>query len=250
LTINLGKWDTLMGYEVIDATGNAFYSHSFMFFELPFTQTGLTAAYKVTDALTVTGGITRGWDQALKDVNGSLDATGQIAWTQGAWGATMNVTTGDQEATGSGLDGWRTVIDLIGTYQYSDNLKLAANVDYGWEPQVNAGGTASWYGAAIYAGYTISPMFTANVRGEFFDANNGFLPAAIGPVVPNHFFEGTLGVSITPFPNGIGDKISGQWTSGLVIRPEIRLDYADVGAWSGDNAHDQLTAAIEAYYAF
>ncbi|HMD55806.1 MAG TPA: outer membrane beta-barrel protein, partial [Phycisphaerae bacterium] len=45
-----GKFDTLLGYEVIQPTGNPFYSHSFIFnYSAPFTNTGFMAQY-VPDA--------------------------------------------------------------------------------------------------------------------------------------------------------------------------------------------------------
>lgn len=251
LTLTAGKFVTLLGNEVINPSGNPFYSHSFMFGEIAFAQTGLLGAYSWTDSLSTTVGFTRGWDQALKDINGSLDLLGQVVYKSGNWNFIVNVSSGNQEPTGSGLDGWRTVIDPIISYQYSDNLKLSSELMYAWEPQVDAGGTAQWYGAALYAGYKLSDMFTLNARGEWLDSPDGFLPTAIGfSAGPNQFYELTLGVSITPFPNGWGEVVSGNYTSGLVIRPEVRCDYADHGTWTGDNTHDQLTAAIEAYYAF
>jgi hypothetical protein len=250
LLVTVGKFDTLLGNEVINPTGNMFFSHSFLFNEVALTQTGIMANYSINDSITATAGLTRGWDQALDDNNGSLDLLGQVTYKTGNWNFLLTVSSGDQEATGSGLDGWRTVLDPIVTYQYSDNLKLTCEAMYGWEPQVDAGGTAQWYGACVYAGYKLTDMFTLNGRGEWLDAPDGFLPTGLGGVGPNQYYELTLGVAITPFPNGIGDSVSGNITSGLVIRPEIRVDYADHGVWPGDNAHDQLTAAIEAYYAF
>jgi hypothetical protein len=254
LTLTVGKFDTLLGEEVINPTQNLFFSHSFLFGEVALTQTGMLANYNFTDSLGATVGFTRGWDQALKDVNGSLDLLGQVTYKTGNWNFLLTVSTGDQEATPvpgtPGVDGWRTVLDPIATYQYSDNLKLTGEAMYGWEPQVDVGGVAQWYGACVYASYKLTDMFTLNGRGEWLDAPDGFLPTGLGNVGPDQFYELTLGVAITPFPNGIGDAVPGNISSGLVIRPEVRVDYSDHGVWSGDNSHDQLTAAIEAYYAF
>jgi hypothetical protein len=243
LTVTVGKFDTLLGYEVIDPTQNTFFSHSFLFTQIPLTQTGVLVGYNVMSGLTVTGGFTRGWDQALKDTNGSLDALGQIKYTQDKLTLILNASTGDQEPTGSGLNGWRTVFDAVAQYAYADNLTLAVNADYGFEPQVDAGSTGQWYGAAVYGTYKISQMFSVSGRAEWFDDQDGVAPVSFNPGVPNTYYELTLGVAIKPFPtNNIG--------SNLVIRPEVRLDYADKPTWVGDNSHDQLTAAIEAYFTF
>jgi hypothetical protein len=250
LTITAGKFDTLLGNEVIQPTGNLFFSHSFLFGQVAFTQTGVLGQYNITDSLGVTGGFTRGWDQALDDNNGSLDLLGQVTYKTGNWNFLLTISSGDQEATGTGVDAWRTVLDPIATYQFSDNLKLTCEGMYGWEPQIDFGGVAQWYGACVYASYKLTDMFTLNGRGEWLDAPDGYLPSTGPTGAPNQLYEVTFGVAITPFPNGIGDAVSGNISSGLVIRPEVRVDYSDHGVFVGDNTHDQLTAAIEAYYAF
>jgi Putative beta-barrel porin-2, OmpL-like. bbp2 len=244
ITLTVGKFDTLIGYEVINPSGNLFYSHSFLFGQLPYTQTGAYAAYPITDTFTLSGGFSRGWDQALKDINGDLDMFGQVKYAKDKWTAYCTVSTGNQSASNSGFDGWRTVFDFIAQYAMSDNLSLAANADYGWQPQIAAGGnTAQWYGVAVYASYTLTPMFTLNGRGEWFNDPEGGAPASYNPGVANTYYEVTLGVAIKPMPNS-------DLGSNLVIRPEVRCDYANKGTWVGDNSHDQLTGAIEAYFTF
>jgi hypothetical protein len=241
LDIRVGKWNTLLGYEVISPNGNALYSHSFLFTQLPFTHTGVLAMYNLTKEITVTGGFTRGWDQALKDVNGSLDVIGQIKYAKDKLTLYLNGISGPEQPSGT-TSGWRTVLDFIGTYNYSDNLTLAANVDYGWEPQIDAGGTGQWYGAAVYAGYKLSDMFTINGRGEWFDDQDGSAPGTFTGA-PNTYYEATLGVAITPFPlNNIGKN--------FVIRPEVRYDYADHATWDLGTDRDRFTAAVDAYFQF
>lgn len=250
LTLTAGKFVTLFGYETINPTTNPLYSHSFLFMEIPFTHTGLLASYNLTDTLSITGGITRGWDQSLKDTNGSLDGIGEIKYAKDKWTLILNGITGDEQADTSpdvpGRNGWRTALDLVAQYAYSDNLKLGLNADYGIEPQAAANrGTGQWYGAAVYAGYTVSSMLTLNARAEWFDDENGSAPANLSAFVhvANTYYELTLGMAIKPFPT---DNIG----SNLVIRPEVRFDYANKPAWAGDNTHDQLTAALEAYFTF
>lgn len=243
LTVTLGKFDTPLGYEHIDPSQNALFSHSFLFTQLPRTQTGIMVGYNVTDALTVTGGLSRGWDQALDDVNGSIDALGQIKYKMDKLTLALNVSTGDQQPSGSHLNGWRTLFDAVAEYAYADNLTLAVNADYAFEAQVDNGSTGQWYGASIYGTYKISQMFSVTGRAEWFDDQDGVAPRSFNPGVPNTYYGLTLGVAIKPFPTS-------NLGSNLVIRPEVRLDYADKATWAGDNSHDQLTAAIEAYFTF
>jgi len=78
LMVRAGKFVTLLGEEVIDAPSNALYSHSYLFgYAIPFTQTGVLGKYALNDQWTVWGGITRGWNQSLKDNNGAIDFLGE-----------------------------------------------------------------------------------------------------------------------------------------------------------------------------
>jgi len=261
LQVEGGKFDTLLGYETIDAPSNLFFSHSFIFAETPRTQTGLLGIYNLMvptedTSFTVTGGISRGWDQSTKDDNGSIDYVGQLKYKDAdKYALALGVITGNEIPDAlpgvTGQDGWRTVIDATGSYYFSDQLTLGFDGMYAWEAQAAdggfGGGTAQWFGAAAYASYKISDMFTFNARGEWFDDPNGAAPTqlAVGPnaFTANHFFEVTLGFKITPFT-------ANQYLAGLTIRPEARWDYADHGAFNEGTQHDQWTAAIEAYYSF
>ena len=60
--MKVGHFYTLVGYEVVTAPDNFFYSHAFtMFNSEPFTHTGIIGSYNVGDA-TLYGGWTLGWD--------------------------------------------------------------------------------------------------------------------------------------------------------------------------------------------
>jgi hypothetical protein len=248
MLVTFGKFVTPLGAEVIDAPGNALYSHSFLFGQIPFTQTGVTVAYNVTSELTATLGTTRGWDQALKDTNGDMDILASFAYTSDdkKWTHALNISSGNESADSSGTDGWRTVLDYVGSYQYSDNLKLTLNADYGWQKQgVVGGGNSQWYGIAAYAAYTVCDYVTVNGRAEWFNDPNGASPGTYDPGVANTYYEATLGVAITPIPhNNIGKN--------LVFRPEVRDDYANSAAWGDPTAktHNQATLALEGYFTF
>jgi hypothetical protein len=282
-----GKF-SLPRYESFDGPLNPFYSHSFLFAETPLTQTGaLLSAYLTdpasADRVKLTGGFSRGWDQATVDNNGSLDYTGQIAYTKVdttepsmpvIYSIALSGITGDEQPDApvgvAGQDGWRSMLDLVGHYALSDQVSLGAQGMYGWQAQAAnggaGGGNGQWYGTAVYASYAplSLPMFVFNVRGEWFDDQDGAAPtqlsaAIVGsgvggePHTPNVFYEATVGVTIKPFVNGIpGSNANGldAFLGGLAIRPELRWDYSDHAAFNSGTQHDQWTAAIEAYFAF
>jgi hypothetical protein len=289
LAIEGGKFDTLVGYEVIDGPSNPLFSHSYIFTEEPYTHTGLLAIYNVLNPddinanamhqLTVIGGFTRGWDQATEDDNGSLDITGQVKYQDfSAPGVvkdfiSLAFTTGDETATGNEAvsvqhNGWRTLFDLTGSYTLSDQWTLGGDAMYAWQAQdavetnavgaITTGnpGTSQWYGVAGYAKWAICDQVAINFRAEWFDDQDGGAVTQLAAPgtglqnISNQFYELTLGVTYKPLAD---DK----YFNGLAIRPEVRWDYSnhrvfapDAAGDPGSGHRDQLTIAIEAFFAF
>jgi hypothetical protein len=244
LKVRVGKFVTPIGWEVIDPAGNALYSHSFLFgYAIPFTQTGVTATYKISDALTMYGGVTRGWDTTLKDNNDTVDfMVGGTYTVDKDTAVIFNLISGADQPGDN--DNWRTLLDVTLTHKIGDQLTIALNGDYAYERNSDATanrGDAKWWGVAGYATYTISPTVAVTTRGEYFNDDDGTRIA--GAVGGAGVMEGTVGLAITPFPNDVYGK-------NLVIRPEVRYDYATKGFFDGGTDHGQFTAAIDAYYKF
>lgn len=57
LEFKMGVWDTLIGYEVLEAGNNPNYSRSFGYYLEPIIHTGLLASYEVNEVLSVAAGI-------------------------------------------------------------------------------------------------------------------------------------------------------------------------------------------------
>jgi len=245
LRIRAGKFVTLLGEEVINPTGDALYSHSYLFgFAIPFTHTGIMGEYKLNDDILLDAGITRGWNQSVKDNNGDPDFLGGITYTPQEsdflkkFKFIANASIGPQ-ATHDNSDWW-TVIDLQAYYTMTDKLNFSVNADYGDAPHALAPKSAQWYGIAGYAQYIFNDYLTFNGRAEWYDDNNGFTLGFPGTL---NVYEATFGVAIKPFPS---DPIG----SNFVIRPEVRVDYADKKFYDGGTDHYQFTAAVDAYFTF
>lgn len=238
LQVTAGKFVTPLGYEVIAPTGNAFYSRSFLFGNaIPFTHTGITASYTLSEQVSVMGGVVRGWDQALEDANDMVSFLGGVTFTVGEdTKVVLAAITGPEQADNE--SDYRTVFDLIVTHQLSDELLLALNADYGWEADAALdGGTANWFGVAGYASYELSDMLTLNGRGEYYsDQDRGFLNGSGTEV-----WAATVGLGIKPLPN---DALG----SNLLIRPEIRFDYSPDDVFDNDNS--QTTFGVDVVFAF
>ena len=79
-------------------------------------------------------------------------------------------------------------------------------------------------------------MFTVNARGEWFNDKDNV--RGLGTNV----YEATLGVAIKPWANH-------EIGSNLVIRPEVRYDYAQEGIFDGGQ-NDQFTVAADVIFTF
>jgi len=242
LTITAGKFDTLLGEEVINPTGNALYSHSYLFsYAVPLTQTGITFTYNFPQNVKLIAGFTRGWNQSTSDNNGAIDFLGQLSWTSSdsKLSAILNFSEGPQ-STGDNSDYW-TVIDPIVSWKISDQLTATGEVTYG-----DANAIAQWYGVAGYLSYQTCKYAAVNFRAEYYhdgrDFTVGVPPPALSYGTDVNYFEGTLGVAITPLPD---TKV----LDSLTIRPEVRIDTANHAAF--DNSHfTELTMAIDTYIKF
>jgi len=70
LSVKVGHFFTPLGYEVVPATGNFFYSHSYTQFNSePFTHTGVLGTFTGYEALTLYGGWSLGWDTGFDQLN-------------------------------------------------------------------------------------------------------------------------------------------------------------------------------------
>jgi len=244
LKLTAGKFVSLLGAETINPTGNLFYSHSWAFSAVNYTDTGVLGTYKVNDMLTVTAGFTRGWDMSLEDTNGAIDATGSFAITpMKNVNVALNWSVGPENFDDSSH--YRTVIDPVIWWQVTDALKLGFEgiyeYDGGRQGDASAGlshAYGDYWGGVGYASYTVNDYVTVNGRVE--KAHIYLSPSS------TNVYEGTLGVTLTPFPK---DPIGAN----LMFRPEVRYDWCEdrIFSPSGTGAFkDQLTFAADVIFKF
>ena len=247
--VKVGHFYTIIGYEVVPAIGNFFYTHAYtMQYGEPFTHTGILDTYKANDQLTLYAGITNGWDNYSDPINvlGPISNTGYPGYNSNAaflGGATLKssdetqaltiaATSGNELANfATNTVGNRSMFSTVYTNELSDKLTYVFQNDNGW--QFNAGtqdtlnqaqsGTALWYGINQYLFYNFSDTLVGGMRFEWFRDNNGYRVysglrnALFG--VPNsatgfqgNFWEMSYGLNYKPNKN---------W----ILRPEIRYDW-------------------------
>jgi hypothetical protein len=252
--VKFGHFYTIIGYEVVPAIGNFFYTHAYtMQYGEPFTHTGILDVYTVNDQLTLYGGITNGWDNYSDPIDyfgianpGYPGANSNAAFLGGATfkssdetqALTMTVSSGNEIGSfvapgGPANIGNRSILSTVYVNEVTDKLTYVFQNDNGWQFNANTGletvgqqpGTALWYGINQYLFYTINDNLVAGARLEWFRDNNGyrvinpirnalFDPANSQGGYQGNFWQMTYGLNWKPMG-------SSNW----MIRPEIRYDW-------------------------
>jgi Putative beta-barrel porin-2, OmpL-like. bbp2 len=161
--LDLGRFVTSAGAEVVPAKDNWLYSRSLLFNLIPITHTGARVTVPVNEQISVRVGVSNGWDV----VNTSY--AGKTAEVQAAYSGPNSTTValtgyfGPNPTLWSGAlntgSSWRSLVDLVAGTTVGP-LGLNLNVDYG-----NEAGN-SWYGAAVMARYSL-PGDALRVTGRF-----------------------------------------------------------------------------------
>jgi hypothetical protein len=170
LQVDVGKFATPLGAEVIEAKDNWNYSRSLLFaLAIPYYHVGARVGYSPSDRLTLTGYIVNGWNNAV-DNN-----TGQSLGVQVAYRPTPalslvgNYLAGPEHSDQT--NDWRHVVDATATWTVSPTVSLMANYDYGREAA--SGGPVRWSGVAGYARFQVTPRFALTPRVEWYDDPQG-----------------------------------------------------------------------------
>ena len=204
LNVKFGHFYTLIGYEVVPAIGNFFYTHAYtMQYGEPFTHTGVLGTWVPNDQLSIIGGVTNGWDNwdnglptpgnpgPGKTSNASFLGAVTFSSSDGSQALTIACSSGNEAngaLTGLGgqdLIGNRTVTSVVYTNEFTDKLTYVYQSDFGYaadagnpglryyQTQGQQNGSAYWYGANQYLFYNFTDYLIGGLRFEWFRDNNG-----------------------------------------------------------------------------
>jgi len=188
LTIDVGRFVTSDGAEVVEAADNLNHSRSILFnYAIPTRLTGARLSYPIIkDKWTVGGVVANGWDNAQdnnnsKYVNISTAVTfKKVSFTLTA--STSNETVAKEVFNADANDGnggvvlqsyrdkgdyQRSLIDAVVKFTPIKKLELALNGDFGTES------SNVWYGVAGYAKYQFNKKWYVGARGEYFVDQGG-----------------------------------------------------------------------------
>jgi hypothetical protein len=211
LTVDVGKFVTFMGYELIESKDNWNYSRSLLFsWAIPYFHVGARASYPVSPELTLLAHVVNGWNNVV-DNNGSktIGATVNYAVLP-TTSLILNWIGGREQPAGPTDVGSKDVFDFTVTHQLTDDFALALNADYGQEKI--ASGTPLWKGAALYARYALDAASAVALRAEVFSDPDGY---ALGTGIPQDMKEFTATYEY-------------KFTDALLVRGELRNDFSNV----------------------
>lgn len=241
LTVIAGKYVTLSGAEVIKSAADTNYSRSILFgYAIPFTHTGVRATYKLSDSLGFVGGVNQGWD-AFEDTNHAKTLELQATVTPDkSMSFLFTGYSGKERVTNypkSSVNGTRSLLDVVATFNLSDPLTLIVNFDYGTQKGGSAsGGTAKWQGLAGYVNYQFSEQWRLSIRGEYFDDKDGYRTGVV-----QKWKEATATMAYLPNKN-------------IELRAEVRVDRSDKDAFLKSDrvtpGRTERSLGIEALYKF
>ncbi len=232
-----GKFATLAGAEVIESPSNTNFSRSILFgYAIPFTHTGVRAAYALSDSTKFYLGVNNGWDVVRKSVAGNTDKTLEVGVSSTPvkpLTLAANFYSGKEVAAANGT---RDVVDLVATYNVTDALSFVLNFDSGsQENAVTVGSKAKWNGLAAYVNYKLSDLWRVSLRAEDFDDKDGFRTGVV-----QKWKETTLTLAHMPSKN-------------VELRGEVRYDKSNVSSFleaGGGTKSSQDSFALEAIYKF
>jgi hypothetical protein len=259
VTLNMGQFNTFLGYEVISPAVNFHYSTSYLFSWGPFNHTGLRADFDFGGGMVGKLAVMNPTDIVEFNPVNTYTLGAQIGKTSDAGGVWLNFLYGDQDGKldedvdpdGTVSAGTLFQADLTLGYNLSETFYLGANASYqttGEGERVNGSNVvdlgndaSSFFGVALYPKLTLSENFALGLRAEYFAIKEGHL--------------GIIGLD----NDGAGDVIevtlSGNYkVGGFTFIPEVRIDKTSEDSFFKDDSSDlkdmMATVNLAAVYKF
>jgi hypothetical protein len=243
--LKVGQYGTLEGVEVMDPTGNFFYSKSYLFnFGIPLKHVGIMTETHLSPLVDLYLGIDSGVNTSLGSQGGANDSSIHF---HGGVGlnfkdvtilATTHIGPEDYNYNYPGkptaVSGNRYLNDAVVTWKVNDKLTSTTDINYIYDEPYKAGGG----GVTEYLAYTLTPTTTLGARAEVWEDNKNFYVAEYpgyfdfinfeGGYAPSTVYGLTPGKSTTysEITLGINYKPAGlpKMIDGLTFRPEVRYD--------------------------
>lgn len=224
LTLDVGKFVTQHGAEVIDTRADWNYSRSLLFaWAIPYYHFGVRATYPASDKLTLAGYVVNGWNNVLEN-NGAKTYGFQFIWNPSSrFSFLQNYMVGPEQADDS--DNYRHLWDTLVTVKLHEKVTFMTNFDYGMD-RITGGEHVHWIGTANYLRFQLTDSFALIPRFEFYSDPMGFTTGARQQLKE---------FTITP------EFLINEH---MVTRFEYRRDWSNADVFGGDGPFSQDTAAV------
>ena len=241
----IGVFDTVIGYESLDATSNPNYTRSYGFTIEPTTHTGVLGTYRINDMISVNAGIAntvgpmindraflQGGNskaESYKTYMGSVALTAPKSWGW-AEGSTfyLGIVNGFSSAAGENVSSYyagATVATPVA------GLKVGGSLDYlSIHNSPYGPGRDHDFAAALYASYQATEKLGLNLRAEYWDDTVG-IDGDFG-FGPEQFYAVTTTAQYDLWKN-------------VISRIEFRWDHAAHGLWFGGNPNSSTESFKE-----
>jgi hypothetical protein len=232
LQVDVGKFVTPAGAEVIETKDNWNYSRSLLFaLAIPYYHAGVRATVPLNDKVTFSGMLVNGWNDVQDNNSGKTWGVGAILKPSSRITLAQNFIGGPEQVDDA--HDKRFLTDTTLTVSPTDKLSLMANYDYGKDTVL--GTDVKWQGIALYARLQATPAWALTPRFEWFDDADGFATGAVQKV--------------KEFTITSEQKLGGK----LLTRIEYRRDFSDQAFFTsktGSPKKSQGNITIGLIYAF
>jgi hypothetical protein len=237
LELDLGKFVSSAGAEVIESKDNWNYSRSLLFaYAVPYFHFGLRSSLPVSKTETVGVQLVNGWNHIAQSNGGvSLGLNSAYVKTKYTWN--VNYYTGPDRS--SGLKSYRNLIDT--TLLLTPTAKFNAYINYDYaqnRDSVTGSGAGAvgdnllkhWQGVAFAARQQVTAQAAVAGRFEYFNDPQGFTTGSVQQV--DEF------------------TVTGEykWPQGLLARLEYRRDWSSTDYFAKGSAplavKDQSTVTV------
>lgn len=240
ITLNMGQFNTFLGYEVISPAVNFHYSTSYMFSWGPFNHTGLRADFDLGGGMVAKLAVMNPTDLVEFNPINTYTVGAQLGHSNDAGGVWLNFIYGDQDGNlkaqdnpyvydedGNPIDflssnGSLFQVDLTTGWNLGEKFYLGLNTTYQTVAagetfvaegnlQDSDGDAATFMGVALYPKVSLSESFALGLRAEYLGVTNGHL--------------GIFGLDADGKGSVMEYTLSGNYTVGnLTFIPEFRID--------------------------
>ncbi|MBX2914155.1 MAG: porin [Cyclobacteriaceae bacterium] len=232
VTLNLGQFNTFLGYEVISPAVNFHYSTSYLFSWGPFNHTGARFDYTGESGFVAKVAVMNPTDIVEFNPVNTYTLGLQLGKTSDAGGVWLNFLYGDQDGKfdeddgslqpGDASAGSLFQGDITLGYNVGEKFYIGLNTSYqtvaagqsvavGGAIEDAGGDPSSFFGVALYPKVTLSETFALGLRAEYFAIKNYHLPL--------------FGLDNEGNGNVMEFTLSGNYkVGGLTFIPELRVD--------------------------